>query len=156
MNGLEDIVIRRLGEGEEYPLELLLTADPSRKLVEEYMARGQCFIALHENRVIGEYVLLNTRPGRIEIMNIAVVPEKQGRGAGKFLIMDAVQRVREYGAKYLEIGTGNSSLMQLGLYQRCGFRIVGIEKDYFLMNYDFKIEEKGITCRDMVRLSLEL
>lgn len=156
MNELEDIVIRRLEEGEEYPLQLLLTADPSRELVEGYMARGQCFIALHENRIIGEYVLLNTRPGRIEIINIAVIPEMQGRGAGKFLVMDAIQRAREYGAKLLEIGTGNSSLVQLGLYQRCGFRITGVERNYFADNYGFKIEENGIVCRDMVRLSLDL
>ena len=37
--------IRKLNKDEEFPMELLLSADPSRKIVEEYVQRGECFIA---------------------------------------------------------------------------------------------------------------
>lgn len=55
------------------------------------------------------------------------------------------------GAHALMIGTGNSSLAQLRLYQRLGFRIVSIVPDFFA-NYPEPIYENGILCRDMVRL----
>ncbi|CAM4505923.1 hypothetical protein FHS16_005644 [Paenibacillus endophyticus] len=43
---------------ENYPMELLLSADPSLKLVEEYVKRGECFIAENDNQIVGTYVLL--------------------------------------------------------------------------------------------------
>lgn len=42
------------------------------------------------------------------------------------------------------------------LYQRCGFSIESIEKDYFVRHYPDPIYENGIECRDMVRLRMEL
>ena len=60
--------IRRLKEDEQPPLELLLLADPSQKLVEEYIKRGQCFVAEVDNSIIGVYVLLRTRPETVELV----------------------------------------------------------------------------------------
>jgi hypothetical protein len=44
----------------------------------------------------------------------------------------------------------------LALYQKCGFRIVGVDLDFFIRHYPEKIYENGIQCRDMIRLSLDL
>ena len=55
----------------------------------------------------------------------------------------------------VEIGTGNSSLDQLALYQKLGFRITGIVAGFFY-DYPKPIVENGIACRDMVRLRVEL
>ncbi|KHF37127.1 putative N-acetyltransferase YvbK [Paenibacillus sp. P1XP2] len=54
------------------------------------------------------------------------------------------------------VRTGNSSLNQLGLYQKCGFRMVRIERDYFVNNYPEPIFENGIPCRDQIVLELML
>lgn len=43
--------IGKLEANEQYPIELLLLADPSQKLVEEYMKRGECFVAKVDERV---------------------------------------------------------------------------------------------------------
>ena len=59
------------------------------------------------------------------------------------------------GARAVEIGTGNSSLDQLALYQKLGFRTTGIVAG-FLDDYPEPIVENGIACRDMVRLRVEL
>lgn len=86
-------------------------------------------------------------------MNIAVTDEKQGKGIGKRLVRFAIEKARKKGFKTIEIGTGNSSIGQLALYQKCGFRIVGIDMDFFVRHYSEEIFENGIQCRDMVRLS---
>jgi ribosomal protein S18 acetylase RimI-like enzyme len=76
--------IRELFLDEPPPMHLLLLADPSRKLVEEYLGSGTCFIAVGDNRVIGVCVLLQKGPELIEIMNIAVDEQYHGRGISFF------------------------------------------------------------------------
>jgi hypothetical protein len=70
--------------------------------------------------------------------------------------MDAVHRAKRNGYKTIEVGTGNSSIGQLALYQKCGFRITGIDRDFFIRHYEEDIFENDIQCRDMVRLSQDL
>jgi len=148
--------IRKIEKGEKHPIELLLLADPSRKVVEEYVNRGECFIAEIEEQIIGVYVLLPTRPGTVELVNVAVVKEQHRKGIGKRLVMDAIKVAKTKGFKTIEIGTGNSSIGQLALYQKCGFRIVGLDINYFVRHYAEGIFENGIQCMDMIRLSQDL
>lgn len=148
--------IRELFLDEPPPMHLLLLADPSRKLVEEYLGSGTCFVAMGDNRMIGVCVLLQKGPELIEIMNIAVDEQYHGRGIGRQLIEHAISHAREQGYKMIEIGTGNSGIGQLALYQKCGFRITGVDRDFFTRNYSEAIYENGIQCQDMIRLSQSL
>jgi ribosomal protein S18 acetylase RimI-like enzyme len=148
--------IRKLNKGEKLPMELLLLADPSKDIVEEYSNRGECFVAESEKKIVGVYVLLPTRPETVELVNVAVVEEQHGRGIGKQLVMDAIQVAKTKGYKTIEIGTGNSGIGQLALYQKCGFRIIGVDMDFFIKHYPEEIFENGIQCRDMIRLSQDL
>ncbi|MEC0168611.1 GNAT family N-acetyltransferase [Paenibacillus graminis] len=148
--------IRKLHANEVPPYELLLLADPSRKLVEEYLQRGQCFIGSLNDQIIGVYVLLPTRPDTVELVNVAVDENHQGRGVGKRLVKHAAQIAAEWGYKTIEVGTGNSGIGQLALYQKCGFRITGIDRDFFIRHYNEEIFENGMQVIDMIRLSQDL
>ncbi|OAJ75313.1 acetyltransferase [Brevibacillus sp. SKDU10] len=148
--------IRMIHETEDLPMELLLLADPSERLVKEYVARGQCYIMEQDGRIIGAYVLIPTRPETVELVNVAVDEELHGKGYGKQLVLHAIESARLNHYKTIEIGTGNSSVVQLALYQKCGFRITHIDKDFFIRHYDEPIFENGIQCIDMVRLSQDL
>lgn len=148
--------IRKLDINEQPPMDLLLLADPSQALIEEYLQRSECFVAEIENQIVGVYVLLPTRPKTMELVNIAVMESQQGRGIGKQLVLNAIQTAKTSGYETIEVGTGNSSMGQLALYQKCGFRITGIDIDFFIRHYDEKIFENGIQCRDMIRLSQDL
>lgn len=148
--------IQRLQLSEEPPMDLLLLADPSKEQIASYLNRGQCYIATEAGKVVGVYVLLPISPDKIELKNVAVDENEQGKGIGKELIHHAIKNARSQGYRTIEVGTGNSSIGQLALYQKCGFRITAIDKDFFIKNYDETIVENGIVCRDMVRLTLEL
>ncbi|WP_135549589.1 GNAT family N-acetyltransferase [Paenibacillus cymbidii] len=148
--------IRKLNANEIPPFELLLLADPSQKLVEEYLRRGYCFIGLRNDQVIGVYVLLPTRPDTVELVNLAVDENHQGNGFGKQLVKHAIQIATGLGFKTIEVGTGNSGVGQLALYQKCGFRITGVDRDFFVRHYDEAIFENGIQVIDMIRLSQDL
>lgn len=147
--------ICRLDDTDIIPFELLLLADPSRNAVEDYLHRGICFV-YKTDEIVGIYVLIKTRPNTMELVNVAVKENMQGKGIGKKLVLHAISMARKEGAKTLEIGTGNSSLQQLALYQKCGFRIIGVDKDFFTRHYEEEIVENGIMCRDMIRLSMDL
>ncbi|MEK9198104.1 GNAT family N-acetyltransferase [Ureibacillus sp. 179-F W5.1 NHS] len=148
--------IRQLNEREQAPMELLLLADPSEELVHDYVKRGYCFVADSGEKIIGVYVLLPTRPKTVELVNVAVSEEQQGKGIGKQLVLNAIQVAKSMGYQTIELGTGNSSINQLALYQKCGFRIVNIEIDFFVKHYEEEIYENGIQCKDMIRLSKDL
>ena len=135
-------------------MDLLLLADPSEKSIENYIHEGKVFVSVKNSLVVGVYVLTEMTPEKAEIMNVAVAETHQGKGIGKALVQHAIKTARLLGMESIEIGTGNLSIQQLALYQKCGFRLKEIIHDYFIDNYDEPIFENGIQCRDMVRLSV--
>ena len=152
---MNDLVVKKVGS-DQAPYELLLLADPSMDMINDYINRGNCYVAYVNNNLVGVYVTIRTRPLTLELANIAVSQAYQGKGIGEKLIRSAIDMARKEKAKVLEVGTGNSSISQLALYQRCGFRITGIDRDFFRQHYDEKIIEKGIECIDMIRLGMNL
>ncbi|MDX1806875.1 MAG: GNAT family N-acetyltransferase [Paenisporosarcina sp.] len=148
--------IRLLTKDENRPWDLLLLADPSRIIVQEYIKNAVIHVGEQDKKIIGVCVVKETAKTVVEIMNIAVIESLQGQGFGKQLIRHAIEESAKRGYAFIEIGTGNTSLTQLRLYQQCGFRIVGVDFDYFTRHYEKEIYENGLLCRDMIRLSYEL
>ena len=147
-----DVVIEQTKD--TIPTDLLLLSDPSEEVIAEYIHLSTNFIARLDTKIIGALVLLKTRPKTMEIMNISVYEKYQNKGIGRQLINKAIEYAKERKIKTLEIGTGNPGLIQMMLYQKCGFRIVGVEF-YFRKNHKEKIFENGIECRDMIRMKME-
>jgi ribosomal protein S18 acetylase RimI-like enzyme len=149
--------IRILKDGEQPPWNLLLLADPSKKLVSHYLSKGLCYVVESEKEVtIGVIVLVPVSNHIIEIVNLAVDEFHQGKGLGTLLLKHGIRTAAEKGYNTVEICTGNSSINQLALYQKAGFRIIGIDHDFFIRNYEEPIFENGIQCRDRIRLSMQL
>lgn len=138
------------------PRELLLQADESEESVADYIGRGTCYVARRDEVIVGEYVLLHTRPFTAEVINIAVTESYRGQGIGTTLLRHAVDTARKAGFRLLEIGTGDSGVRQIALYERCGFIRCGVDADYFRRYYPAPIFEDGVECRHMVRLHMEL
>ncbi|GIO18900.1 N-acetyltransferase [Oceanobacillus oncorhynchi subsp. incaldanensis] len=149
-------MIRLLHSGEALPMNLLLLADPSERLIRDYTTRGACYVLEKEEKVVGVYVLLPTRPDTAELVNVAVEEACHGQGLGKKLVLHAIQTAKQQGYRTIEIGTGNSGVAQLALYQKCGFRMVSIDRNFFLRHYEEPIFENGIQVIDMVRLEMDL
>ena len=152
----QNIMITRLKNNESAPMPLLLLADPSEKNILKYLDHSDIYVALENEIMIGVYVLKNIGPSKVELMNIAVAESHQGMGVGKALVQHAIEAAKNSRMQSIELGTGNSSIQQLALYQKCGFRMKEIVHDYFIEQYDEPIYENGIQCRDMVRLGIDL
>ncbi|MBV6647472.1 MAG: GNAT family N-acetyltransferase [Cyclobacteriaceae bacterium] len=151
-----DIEIKRIEKNDPTPYDLLMMADPSLDMIEHYLANGTCYLARSGDFILGEYVTIPVSKDVVEVKNIAVYPKYRGQGIGKRMLAHAMEHAALRHYKKLLIGTGNSSLNQLALYQKIGFDIERIEKDFFIKNYTQPIYEGGIRCRHKVILTKQL
>lgn len=156
MPAAENMTIHLLERQDALPYDLLLLADPSREMIDTYIRHSRVYVALMDDIRVGVYVLMPLGAKKAEVKNIAVHESWQGRGLGKQLLADAAVKARELGFETLVIGTGNSSVAQLYLYQRSGFDITAIRKDFFVQHYPEPIYENGIRCKHMIVLEKEL
>ncbi len=147
--------VRKL-EPKDYPWDLLLLADPSRAAIEKYLPASTVFGLIDQQEYLGVLVLQALDPVTSEIKNVAIRSDQQGRGLGKYLINQTLEKCRAAGQQEIIIGTGNSSIGQLALYQKLGFRMIDIEHDFFTKNYPAEIVENGIVCRHLIKLSRTL
>lgn len=153
---IEDYEIKELEKTDLIPYDLLLMADPSKTNIDTYIFDSVIYTANKAGLTIGCYVLCMTDNQTIEIKNISVKSDYQGKGLGTSLLNDAIDKATSKGFKKIVIGTGNSSIGQLYLYQKAGFRITKIIQDFFRENYPDPIIENGIECRDMIVLTKDL
>lgn len=136
-------------------MELLLLADPSEDKIRSYLPDSRCFVVSSGAVVVGACVVRPRGPGTHEVMSIAVHPACQKSGHGTALLKWVIGFFRGSGARQLEVGTGTFGY-QLAFYQRQGFRVTSIDRDFFVRNYPEPIFENGIQLFDMLRLTLRL
>jgi GNAT superfamily N-acetyltransferase len=83
-----------------------------------------------------------------EILYIAVVAAQRGRGVGRQIIAAIQGELPAHGGTLL-VGTANSALDNIAFYQKCGFRMYAVKRDFF----DYiqpPLREHGIAMRDMI------
>lgn len=146
--------ITELRDNKKQYLELLLLADEQEDMIDRYLEKGKMYILTEENAVKAECVVTDEGGGVLEIKNIAVKPEFQGKGYGKAMISFIEEKYRE-SFSVLQAGTGDSPLT-IPFYENCGFSRSHIIKDFFVDNYEKPIFECGVRLRDMVYLRKKL
>lgn len=156
MARVNDMQVRQVDTGRRRYLGLLLLADPSEAMILGYLNRGHLLVAELGGRTIGVAHLDPLSPADVELKNLAVVEDLQGQGYGRRLLQAAADFSRAQGYHRLVVGTGNSSLHNLAFYQRAGFRLTEVRRNYFLHHYSEPIYENGIRCQDLVMMDLLL
>lgn len=148
------------GKNREPFLDLLLLADESKQQVRSYMNEGDLFAFCADGVAdpVGVTLVLPLGPGEVELKAVAIRPDAQRKGLGKRMLMLVLAELAERGDRRAVVGTGNSGIGQLAYYQKAGFRLHHIERDFFSpeRGYDEGIEENGIPLKDMVWMDLDL
>lgn len=137
------------------PYELLLLGDENPDLLAAYLPRSQVYLLGDSRNPVGVCVL-QVRDAESEIMNVAIAPEHQGKGFGRYLLGHVIDVARNFAPRKLLIKTGNSAIGQLALYQQLGFELEAVNYDYFLRHYPQPIWENGIRCKHQLVLALAL
>src|SRR6266496_3807065 len=125
----------------------------------DLLASGRVLVALLGTEVIGHLQLVETdRPGEVEIKNMAVREDHQGRGVGGRLVRAATELVTAESGSALLVATAAADIDNLRFYQRHGFRMRAIERDAFTpaSGYPPGIRINGIGLRDRVWLDHQL
>jgi aminoglycoside 6'-N-acetyltransferase I len=148
--------IRQLTTDEEIPYNLLLLADETIEAINKYIYNSEIYVLEENNRIIAVYALQKLNAEEAEIKNIAVASEYQGKSIGKLLLRDTAERTKAEGFKTLIIATGDAGTKQLYLYQKEGFKIASVRKNFFVDNYPKPIYENNVQLKDMIILKKEL
>ncbi|QDK83605.1 GNAT family N-acetyltransferase [Spirosoma sp. KCTC 42546] len=148
--------MRVLDEAEQIPYDLLLLSDDTKDAINKNLHDGELFVGVHTNRLIAAFILKVVEKDTIEIKNIAVLEELQGKGIGVILIKFIVKTAQTRGVKTLLVGTCDQCVKEIDFYQKNGFKISTIRKNFFIDNYAEPIYENGNQLKDMVMLSMDL
>ena len=130
-------------------LSLLLLADEQEDMIDRYLDRGTMYV-LDDDGIKCECVVTDEGDGVLEIKNLAVEPDCQGKGCGKAMIDFIAARYKGQ-FSVLQVGTGDSPLT-VPFYEKCGFVRSHSVKNFFTQNYDHPIFECGIQLVDMIYL----
>jgi ribosomal-protein-alanine N-acetyltransferase len=89
-----------------------------------------CLVYEDEQGMLG-YGIMSMAVGEAHILNLCVMPEKQGRGYGReiLLCMLDLAKARNTETVFLEVRLSNEPAKRL--YERVGFNEVGIRKNYY-------------------------
>jgi len=153
---LKEIEIVLCESESSIPEDLLLSADPSKEIIDTYLPGSTIFLAKISGITVGCCVVSEINKNLAEIKNIAVDSGYQNNGIGKSLLNHTCQAAQDLGYLRLRICTGNSSIHQLRLYQNLGFQIIAVINDHFTQLYPEPIFEYGMQCRDKVILEMQL
>lgn len=87
-------------------------------------------LVTERDEVIGYFVAMKG-VDEVHLLNIAVAPEHQGQGLAGVLLDALLQWTRSESVHWiwLEVRVGNATAIHV--YERCGFRRVGLRKDYY-------------------------
>lgn len=142
------------GNFEKYE-PLLLDADPSRSLVEKYLASGTLWACADDIGPVCEALMMPTAAREIELMNLCTREDMRRRGIAQAMVF-AMQKL--YSADYdiMRVGTADGFPNLQRFYEKCGFTLIGIDRGFFVRNYSIPVIDSGRRCIDMARYAMYL
>lgn len=151
MTGIELRIVPAGSDRDAY-LPLLRLADDSESELRGYYQKGDLYAADDALGPLGITLAIRQSGGSVELKAVAVEVTRHGQGVGRRMLAGVLADLKARGVRHVVVGTGNSGIGQLAFYQKAGFRLHRIERDYFsaARGYPDGIEENGIPLRDMV------
>ena len=147
------IVIKKERENKEQYMSLLLEADPSEKLIRQYLVDGDLFVLTYKNEVACVAVVTKVDDDICELKNIATEERYRGKGYAKKMLKYLCDNYKQKYDKML-VGTTENNIP---FYVKQGFdKYEKTIKNYFVDNYDEEIIDGDLHCIDMYYYSKDL
>lgn len=138
------------------PYPLLLLADETVQAIDKYIFDSDVYVVREGGSDLAVFCLYSIDKDIVELKNIAVSVELQGKGIGSLLIKEVIRLARVAGYRQIIVGTADCGVDQIRFYERNGFVKYDVKKDFFIENYEEPIIENGIQLRDMVMLKMSI
>ena len=85
---------------------------------------------LQDDNIVA-FAICQTVLDEATLFNIAVEPSQQGKGLGKMLLLDLIERLKARGIMTLWLEVRESNHIAKTLYEQLGFNEVDIRKNYY-------------------------
>ena len=147
------IVIKKEKDNKEQYLDLLLEADPSEKLIRQYLADGALFVLTYKNEVACVAVVTRVDDDICELKNIATEEKYRGKGYAKKMLKYLCDNYKQKYEKMI-VGTTENNIP---FYVKQGFdKYEKTIKNFFIDNYEEEIKDGNLHCIDMYYYSKDL
>ena len=147
------IVIKKEKENKEQYMDLLLEADPSKDMINDYLKDGELFVLTYNDKIACVAVVIKIDNETIELKNIATKEEYRGQGYAKKMLKYLADNYKQKYNKML-VGTSENNIP---FYVKQGFdKYEKTIKNYFVDNYDEEIIDGDVHCIDMYYYSKDL
>ena len=87
-------------------------------------------VAVQDNEVVG-YIGSQSSIDESDVMNVAVHPDWRRQGIAEQLIENLIGELKNRGSKALMLEVRASNAPAIALYEKLGFRQVGLRKNYY-------------------------
>ena len=87
-------------------------------------------LLLQHDDLLG-YCVAMPGPDEVHVLNIAVAPDHQRQGWGRWLLNDLAQWAQSQHAQFLWLEVRSSNQRAIHLYEQQGFGRIGLRKDYY-------------------------
>ena len=147
------IVIKKEKDNKEQYMDLLLEADPSKDMINDYLKDGELFVLTYKDDVACVAVVTKVDYNTVELKNIATKEEYRGQGYAKKMLKYLADNYKQKYNKML-VGTSENNIP---FYVKQGFdKYEKTIKNYFVDNYDEEIIDGDVHCIDMYYYSKDL
>jgi len=103
----------------------------SRRIFADCLQVGNdCWVVEREERVIG-HGILQVIEGDGHLLNVCIIPEFQGEGFGRGLVLHMLARAVELDARSLFLEVRPSNPIAYRLYASLGFNEIGTRRGYY-------------------------
>ena len=139
-------------------IPLIRLAEDSESQLESAIDEGTMYVADDGDTPIGVVLVLDHGEGERELRYVAIAESHQRKGLGRAMLADVRDAEAAHGVARLLVGTSCADTGNLDFYQRCGYRLLSIERDYFTpaRGYPPDFVLNGLPAVDMVWMDLQL
>jgi GNAT superfamily N-acetyltransferase len=129
-------------------------AEDSVVMLDSYTDKGRVLVARRGDQLVGHLQLAPMKNKEdIELKSLAVIAEERGTGVGRQLVERAVKEAMNDGFTRMTVSTATADSGNLRFYQRCGFRMLSIDRDAFVPQTGYPEPAElidGVELRDRV------
>ncbi len=133
-------------------MSLLLGADPSMPRVMGQLNHSTCICGMLSGKNIVACLL--NEPGGKDVCEISVLAASEAYEDSDYrleLVSAVADYARGQGFRYMDVCVGNADISAFLSLQKMGFRLSGVEADYYATGQQGLSVVNGIVNRDMLR-----
>lgn len=103
----------------------------SERILRDCIDEGyDCWLMRLDEELLG-YVVYAIALDEAHLLNLCIVPQRQGQGYGKYLLGLVLERARDLRLEAMFLEARASNRVALGLYRSLGFTEAGYRKEYY-------------------------